>query len=65
VSEDRDGDLVMVAYDTSTWTRAGTEEFVRSWQEQIARERRGDPGPLCIDGRAYRRKQRARRRRGR
>jgi hypothetical protein len=25
VSKDRDGDLVMVAYDTSTWTRADTE----------------------------------------
>jgi hypothetical protein len=61
VSKERDGELVMIAHDTSTWTRADTEEFVRRWLAEC----RGNPYPLPINGHEYHRRQRARTKRRR
>ena len=63
-AKDDDG-LILVAYDTSTWTRADIEEFTRRWAADIAWECRGEPAPQPIDGREYHRRQMARRRRKR
>jgi hypothetical protein len=63
--KDRGGELILIAHDTSTWTREDTEEFVRRWSARMAWECRGEPGPLPIDGREYHRRQQARKRRRR
>jgi hypothetical protein len=60
-----DDDLILVAYDTSAWTRADIEEFTRRWLAEMAWECRGEPDPLPIDGREYHRRQLARKRRRR
>ena len=60
-----DTGLTLIAHDTSDWTAGDIAEFMRYMTAWMAREYRGSPGKLCIDGHEYRRRQRARRRRKR